>query len=1103
MSKKPVTKKDFVPSDLMRARRPYLFSDSRTVEAPTLAREVFEYQLETLTKRKEETKFEHFARRLAEKEICPNLLPQTGPTGGGDSKVDAETYPVAGDIAQTWYTGIDQSAAHDRWAFAFSAKKEWLPKVKSDVEKIAGTGRDYKRIFFITNQFVPDKQRAATEDELTRKFGIPLTILDRSWIKEKVFSNNRVALAIETLGLTTTANDRTGIKGPNDTERESELRELDAQIEDPARYQGVQYQLAEDCLQSAILARGLERPRLEIDGRFDRAERIAEKVEHTQQRLRISYARAWTVFWWYDDFDELNRLYGRVEGFAKDSEQAEDVELLFNLWQILRSSVMQGRFKAEDAQLDSRTTTLKAALDRLAGNASRPNNAMIARTDRLVLDLAEALGDTDRTTAALNGLREVAESSDHLVNYPIDKLSEMLAEIGDAFAGNTAFDELFEKTTEIVARRRGDGQAGEAYLRRGMQKLRADLPYEAIRYFGRAQHKLAKREYRAELVQSLVGACAAYEEVGLLWAARSSLITAAHYALSEFHENGAIIKPALAAVEKLAWLELQLGRVPCVLAWSELADVLARHIEASEGRREGADEARQSRDIIAGMLLLRSDMRQLAQAGFLVGVLQSLGLPQASMALMYALGHEERMRKDGWIPNTETAADVLAFFCKLLEHPAARDLPDRPELLSDASITLRTNVLGCLINVAVENNLQSIYLAEALLGSLEAFLATSLSASIFPYRESFTITIESTPATLKVPTREDVSTDHIKISHSVPTHSDSVESQSAYSDWMMETVVHVLTKIALIDDAEAYIAQIVGDERGYERSINNAHIATLMTNIMGSAPKLRLSDWRKGFDGELFPPARAAMWNADCPSTGEPDSKAPASEPVFGTGEPPPELLDMERGKHGDRRVHSLIDIPLWNKARWNAVAFLNIPPSHGLPVLALGFLDREAASAIFSGWRRRFGDVDRDEDIRVSILTGISKTEPAAYRVVIGTKLKADAVRNGLIVMASRIQSMHPTDAGNLENFLRLYAATGRYYLAPAHYRTGAALPDFMLDLAIGKRELIVRPLWQVGDNDPDFVGVRPDDDPILPEGVEDIPVLRALARKRKRRDE
>ena len=91
--------KKYRPSDFMRQRRPYLFSDTESSEVPLIDRNAFEYHLETLTNRKQELDFENFARKLTEKELCPNLIPQTGPTGGGDSKVDSETYPVSTDIS--------------------------------------------------------------------------------------------------------------------------------------------------------------------------------------------------------------------------------------------------------------------------------------------------------------------------------------------------------------------------------------------------------------------------------------------------------------------------------------------------------------------------------------------------------------------------------------------------------------------------------------------------------------------------------------------------------------------------------------------------------------------------------------------------------------------------------------------------------------------------------------------------------------------------------------------------------------------------------------------------------------------------------------------
>ena len=276
------------PSEFMRARRPHLFSDTQVIEQPYLDRTTFEYHLETLTNRKQEYDFEHFARRLAEKEICPNLMPQTGPTGGGDSKTDTETYPVASEIAQLWYEGhpTSQTASRERWAFAFSTKKSWRPKIRSDIKNIAATGRGYTVAYSITSQYVKDKDRANLEDELSEANGLTVRILDRSWIIDRVFKNDHKSLAIETLRLNIPLVPKQ-TRGPHDTERQSELEELEAQIKNPNRYAGLGYQLVEDCLKTAILARSLELPRTDVDGRFERAIRLASDRGTIQQHIPL------------------------------------------------------------------------------------------------------------------------------------------------------------------------------------------------------------------------------------------------------------------------------------------------------------------------------------------------------------------------------------------------------------------------------------------------------------------------------------------------------------------------------------------------------------------------------------------------------------------------------------------------------------------------------------------------------------------------------------------------------------------------------------------------------------------------------------------------
>ena len=122
------------------------------------------------------------------------------------------------------------------------------------------------------------------------------------------------------------------------------------------------------------------------------------------------------------------------------SDQAEDTEFLFNLWQLLRTSEMRGALTADQAQVEARTSGLKAALDRQIAITNRPNNAALAHTNRLLLDLMEGLGTPEGRRAALEGLKDIVVASDHLVHYPLERLANLLKEVGTVLASDEVFD---------------------------------------------------------------------------------------------------------------------------------------------------------------------------------------------------------------------------------------------------------------------------------------------------------------------------------------------------------------------------------------------------------------------------------------------------------------------------------------------------------------------------------------------------------------------------------------------------------------------------------------------------------------------------------------
>jgi hypothetical protein len=542
---------------------------------------MLEYHLDTLTNRSQEVQFEHFARHLAEREICPNLLPQTGPTGGGDSKVDSETYPVADHISLGWYVGIGREAASERWAFAFSAKKRWREKVRSDVAKIVTTGRGYQKIFFVSNQFIRDKARAKVEDDLRAAHDLDVRILDRTWILDKVFGNEHEALAIEDLGLTTSIR-REIRKGPLDIQRERELEASEARIQEALQQQRYGLQLVDNCIRAAILSRGLDQPRTEIAGRFDRAERMALKYGTEHQRFECVYQRAWTAFWWYEDYEQFAELYGTVEQRARGSRNAYDLERLTNLWLLLHGAIGGHGLDEAKATIQARTDTLTKELQRLSEEKHRPSTALQARTLLLMIKLHRRFATQKPIDSALRDLQDMIRQGEGLVGYPLEPLIELLAELGKLIDGEKAYEELFETILEVAPARKGEVAEARMLLKRGEQHLDIDRPYDAIRTLGRAFKGLYKHESRYDAVRALYLCGCAYERVGLLWAGRGTLLRAASLATDELWRYGAVTPLQAACYGRLKWLELQLGRLPHILAWHE-ADRVVRSILADQG----------------------------------------------------------------------------------------------------------------------------------------------------------------------------------------------------------------------------------------------------------------------------------------------------------------------------------------------------------------------------------------------------------------------------------------------------------------------------------------------------------------------------------------
>ena len=679
--------------------------------------------------------------------------------------------------------------------------------------------------------------------------------------------------------------------------------------------------------------------------------------------------------------------------------------------------------------------------------------------------------------------------------YPVETLANILHELG-TFADSVAFDDLYEKVVDAMRQRQSDGAAGIAYRDRGLQKLDHDQPYEAIRWIGRAEELLVKEEYQGDLVLTLVAGSFAYERAGLLWAARNKVLVAAERSLHAFVRSGEMPPSALRTLQRLTWLELQLGRVPQVLQAMSWASFVSTQLKLSDARQAAYAEEVQMQEGVLGIHFLNLSLDKLPSAEQLPDALERLGLTNARLALLFALGHEKRIHAEKYFQPDMSSEELQNFFEAWQDQPAASDIPSWPTLNAGTKTSLKSVILGAEFIVVTPTNPTSLGVAESLLGALEAFLATSDESDLVPHVERTTIIVRSVAESADKPTFRFVASCDGQAEILCPSTLQfrNAEAIHGFADWLRDTVVEIAAHQFIVRNVKTWLDRVAGDERAFSRAILLGDALTIGSNTFGHEPMVRLSDWFEP-DDKTYECIRTQDWRAKQPSSGA--SQGSKEQPKFGCGEAPAEMFDNTRRKHTDRQVLSPIDIPAWNKAGWGGTLFAMAgqPP----PILGLMFRDIQAAISIFAGWRAKWGQEDLQDALRVVIVTGVSAEHPAHYSVLIGPNIMLGVdTDTRVFVSVSRINRMTPETPTNLNLFLANYRRYGGYLLVPAEM---SASPRIEMASFLAKRHLHVRAAWEIGENDPDAVALQEDDDPIVPSSVTEPPVTRALELLRARR--
>ena len=735
------------PSEFYRHKRPEYFSDSKIVAKVILPREQLDYELSKIATNQKHDNFETLCTRLAEKLISPNLIPQVGPTGGGDGKTDSETYPVSNFISDRWFVADNKWNKNENWAFAISAKTDWKPKVKSDVKKIIETKRGYSKIFFFSNQKISSKNKKEIQDQMRIDNDIELTILDAVWILEKVYSNKLLNDVIESLNLSRTYLEEKNI-GSIDTQRIKELEELEDKINSTNRLFESDFQLIEDCLESAIISRMLELPRAEVIGRFERALNFANKLNNIQLKIRVHYQFAWTLINWYDDYKLFHDEFIIVKELVGIEPNLNNLEFYINLYNILKTiSCVEEAKKTLVINTDIEDEDFVTFLNECAQNIDKPSTALLAKFHLSFIHIRINIEGGISASDELVKLSDYFEASKNHLDIPFEQLKETINIFDKILPDNKEYDNLIDVIAEIEATRISELTSGQTYLNRGVTKLKNNLNKESVIYFGKASRKLAKEETQMEFYYCLMLLSDAYSRLDLYWASYNAIVSATNIFSNNWSKTGNLNHKFLKGVEKILKNEIFIGRIPVLLCWYELYIVLKRYfpendVEIDEDVNNNLSKfpSEHMTDAFLSIRLLNMNFKDFDNLKFLPDIFKMNEFWFCEDASLYLLGNVDLINID----ETETSftkENLPDYFNKFANQPFVEQIAYKTNFLNSENISFESQILGTQVKITFSQNPQLLILAESILAYFESFLATSFE-EVFPMSEIINISID-------------------------------------------------------------------------------------------------------------------------------------------------------------------------------------------------------------------------------------------------------------------------------------------------------------------------------------------------------------------------
>ena len=1063
------------PRDLLKKLHPNQFSDSKIIDKIECPRELLDFHLSKLSEQNKHFDFEEFVRKLLEREVCPNLIEETGPASGGDGKVDTENYPVAKDIQSFWWYGLNSE--NDRWAFAVSLKKDWKTKCNSDIEKIINTKRGYTKVFFLTNQAIKNDKRLEYQDSKKLETGLEIIIFDKTWILDRALKDKNIDL-LKLINITQTFKEKE--IGTNDLKKQRRLKDIENKLQEYSTQKIINQDVIDLSIESAILSRDLEDDETIVVGKFERALRFAKEKGNIVDNRNILYDLAWYYHWWLNNDTNFEKYYIEYQNEVIKDKKIEEILKLATLWTLLYTRKNRDKNKVKDE-----TNVLLNLLSEKENSQSRVTQLKTETQICIINILLEE--DIDKQ---FDNLIAIVEEVTKFKEYDFITLSKMVENMLPIFSNNDKYNQLYELVTDKLANRNCEIQRAEMYLKKSKILSSNNKYYESINILGKCLTLLYKEETDGKLLETYVNIGGNFEAIGLHYVAKNYYIAAIAMFIDIYLKDRYLDYFSIKVINRIIDLEISDGNIEEAIEWLSIKNILLSILYESDENinfEEENDYFLQRDALISSEILntKRSDFNLLPK---IIEMCHKYGLVTSEVMAKYAIGEYDKQLLDECNGDKEKVDKLIEEFYK---DSLNQKLP-LPVYNNESERIIYSFLCGNKIKIVFISSKLMHRFAEFLIALLENTFATIHTHHTYMRGDIVIQLQEKNTGKFDINYSFDGIDTYTLTLDSFELYDISIENHNLITDILFKLLANILAVSFIYEDYEKTFKEIFKDDKSFERSLNHTNSLYNLNKIFGQEEDIDISNYSISRDKEWYRNIKK-----DSVEEETIDPFADKKDVIYDV----PPNNPFENISHRNIYSSGMIKCNHWDIAKWKGVVYLGDVINKEFIKIGFLFENEEGAKKVFQDLIDNATKEDKNGKIVVSFIKGISKTNIYDYRVMITGKVKIpkDSSENIIINNATRFHQMNCTDDKNIRILESIINSEKDYKISllPMIIHNNQEIKP-LWEYEIILKNVTVKQAYEIGKDDLEAAVILRDDNPIIPPHIKNAPINELLELKK-----